>query len=214
MQPEAIISTLLQAARLLKKPFVGIAGEAIRDAYEAAKSYLRDRFGPGTDGAKTLELATEKPESTLRKALLLEETTTAGVAGDVALQRLIDALAATLPVLQPTAAQQVHVTGTLNRVNVAGRDIVTTERVVNRNTITPDGRHLTAGQRSQLRPRISELAYRLAGRDARPRYAAVHAMLQERFDVPSYLLIPQERFPEARCFLQTQCAIHRQRAGQ
>jgi len=214
MQPEAIISTLLQAARLLKKPFVGIAGEAIRDAYEAAKSYLRDRFGPGTDGAKTLELATEKPESTLRKALLLEETTTAGVAGDVALQRLIDALAATLPVLQPTAAQQVHVTGTLNRVNVAGRDIVTTERVVNRNTITPDARHLTAGQRSQLRPRISELAYRLAGRDARPRYAAVHAMLQERFDVPSYLLIPQERFLEARCFLQKQCAIHRQRAEQ
>ena len=214
MQPEAIISTLLQAARLLKKPVVGIAGEAIRDAYEAAKSYLRDRFGPGTDGAKTLELATEKPESTLRKALLLEETTTAGVAGDVALQSLIDALAATLPALRPPVEQQVHVTGTLNRVNVAGRDIVTTERVVNRNTITPDARHLTAAQRSHLRPRISELAYRLAGRDARPRYAAVHAMLQERFNVASYLLIPQECVPEAQRFLQQQCAIHRQRAAQ
>ena len=213
MQPEAIISTLLHAARLLQKPLVDITGEAIRDAYEAAKSYLRDKFGPGTDGAKTLELATEKPESALRKALLVEETTTAGVAGDVALQRLIGALAATLPALQPTIKQQVHVTGTLNRVNVAGRDIVTTERVVNRNTITPEARHLTAGQRSQLRPRISELAYRLAGRDARPRYAAVHAMLQERFDVPSYLLIPQECFPEAQRFLQTQCARHRQRAG-
>ena len=214
MQPEAIISTLLHAARLLKKPVVGIAGEAIRDAYEAAKAYLRDKFGPDSDGAKTLDLATEKPESALRKALLVEETTTAGVASDVALRHLIDALAATLPVLQPAAEQQVHVTGTLNRVNVAGRDIVTTERVVNRNTITPDGRHLTAGQRSQLRPRISELAYRLAGRDARPRYAAVHAMLQERFNVASYLLIPQECFPEAQRFLQQQCAIHRQRAAQ
>ncbi len=214
MQPEAIISTLLQAARLLKKPLVGIAGEAIRDAYEAAKSYLRDKFGPGTDGAKTLELATAKPESALRKALLVEEAATAGVAGDVALQQLINVLAATLPARQPTAEQEVHVTGTLNRVNVAGRDIVTTERVVHRNSITPDARHLTAAQRSQLRPRISELAYRLAGRDARPRYAAVHAMLQECFNVASYLLIPQERFTEAQCFLRKQCGFHRQRAGQ
>jgi hypothetical protein len=214
MQPEAIISTLLHATRLLKKPVVDIAGEAIRDAYEAAKSYLRDKFGPDSDGAKTLELATEKPESALRKALLVEETRTAGVARDVVLQQLIDVLAATLPALQPTAEQEVHVTGTLNRVNVAGRDIVTTERIVNRNSITPDARHLTAAQRSQLRPRISELAYRLAGRNARPRYAAVHAILQERFNVASYLLIPQECFPEAQRFLQKQCALHRQRAGQ
>ena len=70
MQPEAIISTLLHAARLLKKPLAGIAGEAIRDAYEAAKAYLRDKFGPDSDGAKTLDLATGKPESALRLSLI------------------------------------------------------------------------------------------------------------------------------------------------
>jgi hypothetical protein len=34
-------------------------------------------------------------------------------------------------------------------------------------------------------------------------------MLQRRFDVPSYLLIPRERYAEALAFLEQQRAIHR-----
>lgn len=204
MQTEAIITTLLDAARFLKQPIGDIASQSLKDAYEAAKSYLRNRFGHDSDGAKALELATDKPESAFRKAVLVEETNSAGMGTDVGLHRLIEELFLKLPEAFRPSLQQVRVSGEANRVNVAGRDIVTAERVVHRNAITPDARHITPDEKRQLRPIISELAYRLAGRDGRPRYSAVHAMLQQRFAVASFLLIPRERFSEAMSFLKQQ----------
>ena len=213
MQTEAIITTLLDAARFLKQPIRDVGGQAVKDAYEAAKSYLRKILGIDSDGAKALDFATEKPESAFRKAVLVEEADTAGIGADKVLHHLIEDLARTLPEAFRLPRQQVHITGTGNRVNMAGRDIVTAERVVNRNAITPDARHITSAEKRQFRPVISELAYRLAGRDGSPRYSAVHAMLQQRFGVASYLLIPRDRFAEALSFLKQQRAIRRQRLG-
>jgi hypothetical protein len=72
MQTEAIITTLLAAATFLKRPLQDVAGQPLKDAYEAAKHYLRRKFGQDSEAAKALELATGKPESLIRKALLAE----------------------------------------------------------------------------------------------------------------------------------------------
>jgi hypothetical protein len=211
MQTEAIITNLLDAARFLKQPIRDVAGQTVKDAYEAAKSCLRKILGIDSDGAKALNLATERPESVARREVLVEEADSAGVARDADLRQLIEELAALLPESAGVFRQQVRVEGRGNQVQVAGRDIVTTERLVHRNAITPDARHITPEEKRQLGSVISELAYRLAGPAGRPRYSAVHAMLQRRFGVSSYLLITRERFDDALAFLKQQRAIHRSR---
>jgi hypothetical protein len=206
MQTESIFATLLAAAAFLKHPVQDVAAESIKDAYTAAKKYLRQKFGEDSEAADALELATAKPESLMRKALLAEESALADLERDAELARLIEHLAALLP---PTndVHQNVRVVGDGNRVQVAGRDLIHTEKLVRRNTITPDERHLSVEQRDRLRDVAGEIARRLNGGGI----AAVHAMLQRRFQVPSYLLIPRERFGDALSFLRQQRAIRRSR---
>lgn len=210
MQTESIITTLLAAAAFLKHPVEEVAGQAIRDAYEAARSYLRKKLGADSKAANALEFATVKPESLLRKAVLAEVWTSSALAADVELARLIERLAALLP-SRDVVGQNVEVGGRGNRVQVAGRDLIHTEKIVRRNTITPDERHLTIEQRDRLRDVVADLAERLVGPNGRGGISAVHAMLQRRFQVPSYLLIPREQFDDAMSFLRQQRAIHRSR---
>jgi len=120
-------------------------------------------------------------------------------------------MAAFLPSASQTARQRVHVAGNGNHVEVAGRDLIRTEKIIRRNAITPDERHLTIAQRDRLREIAGELAVRLAGANGRGGIAAVHSMLQRHFQVPSYLLIPRERYTDALSFLSQQRAIHRSR---
>lgn len=214
MQTEFIITTLLDAAAFLKHPLEGLAVQAVRDAYVAAKTYLKQKLGKGSEAAKALELATEKPESLMRKAVLAEECAAVSFECDAALMRLIDGLAEVLPRLTSPASQNVEVSGRGNRVEVAGRDLIRTEKIVRRNTITLDARHLTVEQRDRLRRVINELAERLAIPGVRGGVAAAHAMLQRRFEVPSYLMIPRDRFEDALSFLRQQRAAHRSRLRQ
>ncbi len=94
---------------------------------------------------------------------------------------------------------------------MAGRDLViTTGKHVQRNVITPDDRHLATDQRDTLRDVIAEVADRLAN-SGDPNFAAVHRMLQRRYGVASYLLIPRNRYDDALKFLKQQRAIHRSR---
>ena len=53
MQTESIFSTLLAAAAFLKHAVQDVANQAVRDAYEAAKTYLRKKFSlnPGATHA-------------------------------------------------------------------------------------------------------------------------------------------------------------------
>lgn len=211
MKTGSILATLLAAAALLKKPVQDVASKSLKDAYDSAKAYLLKKFGEGSEAARALEMATAKPGCAIRKMLLIEESASADLGSDLELSRLVERLAALLPPVDHLGGQNVRVTGRGNQVQVAGRDIVTTERLVHRNAITPDARHITSDERRQLGYVISELAYRLAGPDGRPRYSAVHAMLQRRFGVSSYLLITRERFDDALGFLKQQRAIHRSR---
>jgi hypothetical protein len=211
MKTGSIFAALLAAAALLKKPVQDVASKSLKDAYDSAKAYLLRKFGEGSEAARALEMATTKPECAIRKMLLVEESASADLGSDPELSRLVEKLAALLPAADLLGGQNVRVTGRGNQVQVAGRDIVTTERLVHRNAITPDARHITPDERRQLGSVISELAYRLVGPDGRPRYSAVHAMLQRRFEVPSYLLIPRDRFDDALAFLKQQRAIHRSR---
>jgi hypothetical protein len=209
MNPEAIITTLLAAAAFLKKPVQDIAIQSIKDVYEAARYYLRKRFGEHSDAAKVLDLAAQKPESEMRKAVLVEETVAAGLHTDAELIRLATKLADLLPHASSASGQQVQVSGVRNHVCVAGRDVISTSRVVQRTVITPDERHVSAEQREQIKGVIAEIATRLAHEDGRPNFAAGHRMLQRRFGVPSYAMLPRERFDEALQFLKRQRAAFR-----
>lgn len=209
MNTETIIATLLAAAAALKEPAVSVASQALKDLYAATKYYLRRKFHSLPDAAKALEFAVEKPTSVPRKAALLEETEGAALDQDEELVGLIQRLRAMLPAMPDARRVAVTVEGTRNQVNVAGGDLTVTSRVVRRNVITPDDRHLAREQRSRLRTLIHDLAARLVGTASQPNLPAVHAMLQRRFDVPSYLLIPRERYPEALAYIQHELVIRR-----
>lgn len=209
MQTKSIIDILLAAAAFLKKPLQKIAAQSLKDAYEAAKSFLRKKLAANPDALDALDLATAKPESMLRKALLIEESAYVDLAGDAELVRLINKVAALLPISCEAVTQSVRVIGHGNRVQVAGRDVITTEKIIARNTITPDDRHVSVEQREQLLAVIRELADRLAGFDGKPNFSGAHRMLQRRFNVASYLLLPFGQFSEALAFLKQQRAIHR-----
>ena len=210
MQLETIIGALLAAAAFLKRPVQDAATQSIKELFDAVRARLRAKFGEDSDGAKFLDLAVEKPESALRKAVLAEESIAAGIDDDEELGRLARKLAVLLPDDAGVVPQQVSVVGRSNKVQVAAGDIVTTERHVRRAVITPDERHLSVMQRDRIREVAADLGHRLTG-GAAGGIAAVHRMLQRRFDVVSYLLIPRTRYEEALSFLRQQRAIHRSR---
>ena len=97
---------------------------------------------------------------------------------------------------------------------MACRDIINTAKHVYRNAITPDERHLTLEQRERIREMAGEVADRLAGADGKTNLAAVYRLLQRRYQVASYLLIPSGAFDDALAFLKRQRAIHRSRLHQ
>lgn len=212
MQLDTIIQTLLSAAAFLKEPIVDAAGRSIKELFDAACHYLKRKFGAPSDGAKLLDLAVEKPESAMRKAVLVEEAGAAGLAGDSDLARLAEQIAALLPGDAESSGHSVQVSGRQNKVVVAGRDVIHAERVVHRSTITPDETHVTVDQRKQIRALVGELAARLAGDDGRPNFAVGHAMLQRKFGVASYALIRRELFTDAVRYLKQRCVVQRLRS--
>jgi hypothetical protein len=211
MGTDSIFATLLMAAAFLKKPMQEVASHSLKDAYDAAKAYLLRKLGESSEAGRALELAAAKPESLVRRALLAEEGCSVDLGVDPELAQLVGRLAALLPPVDRLTGQNVRVNGQGNKVQVAGRDIITTARHVQRNAITPDDRHLTIEQRTEIRTVVAELAGRLAGEDGEPNFAAAHRMLQRRFNVVSYLLIPRESFADAMAFLKQQRAINRGR---
>src|SRR5476649_783149 len=211
MQTETIFATLLTAAAFLKKPVQDLVTGSLRDAYDATKAHLRRKFGESSEAANALDLATAKPESLIRKALLAEESASSGLSTDVVLHGLVERLSSLIPAWVQVTGPYVRVSGSGNSVQVAGRDLIHTAKHIQRNTITPDERHLPVAQREQVRLVIGELAARLAGDDGAPNFAGAHRMLQRRYNVASYLLLPREKFAEALAFLKQQRAIHRSR---
>ena len=211
METDSIFATLLAAAAFLKKPMQEVASHSLKDAYDAAKAYLLRKLGESSEAGRALEFATAKPESLARRALLAEEGCSVDLGRDLELARLVEGLAALLPPVDCFGGQNVRVNGQGNKVQVAGRDILTAARRVQRNAITPDDRHLTIEQRAGIRAVVAELAGRLVGEDSEPNFAAAHRMLQRRFKVASYILIPRESFADALAFLKQQRAINRGR---
>lgn len=208
MNTDSIITTFLAAAAWLQEPAHAVASQALRDLYAATKYYLKRKFAPHPAAAHALELAAEKPASPARKAMLVEEAEPAELAADGEVRSLIARMDALLPANASVARASVHVAGNGNQVNLAGHDVIVTARHVHRTAITPDERHVVHVERARLRELIHALARRLTDGSA-PNFAAVHRLLQHRFDVASYLLIPRERYAEAIGFLQQQCAAYR-----
>jgi hypothetical protein len=209
MPTERIVAALLAAAAWFKEPMHALTSQGLRDVYDAMKYYLKRRFAVSVPASAALDSALEKPASPGRKAVLLEEAEPFTLHADPEIVGLAEKIVALLPHVPATSWCDWKVEGDGNEVKFAGRDLIVTERHVLRNAITPDERHLAREQRSQLLPAIHELAERLADGDGGPNLGAVHRMLQRRFDVPSYLLIPRERYGEALAFLRRQRAAHR-----
>jgi hypothetical protein len=209
MNTESILSVILAAATVLKEPAATVAAQAVKDLYEAAKYYLRRKFVSHPEAIEALEFATAKPHSSARKAALIEEAEPAELHRDPELTALVARLETALCPAGVPPRVSAHVTGRGNQVNVAGRDLVVTSRLVRRNVITPDDRHLAREQRARLLTLIHEVAERMAGENGQPNLGAVHHLLQRRFAVSSYLLIPRERYAEALSFLQQQRAMRR-----
>ncbi len=211
MNSDTIFPLLLSAARFLKEPLQEVAVEPLKDAYTAMRAYLQKKLGNNSDASRSLDAALEKPDSEGRKAVLLEEAAGIDWGDDKELERLARRLRSLLPKGTKTVRQTVRVTGRGNTVEVAGRDIIKSERHVRRNIIQPDGRHLSAEQKARLKPVIDEVAYRLGGEDGTGNWPAVYSMLERRFGVTSYLLIPREEGEAAIAFLKQQRAINRHR---
>ena len=209
MQTQTIIDTLLSAAEFLKRPIQSVTALSLKDAYNAAKACLHKKLGGHSAAGEAMDLALSKPESEARKALLIEEVAASGLESDAELAKHISWLMELLPDCAGSVRQKVRVTGRNHRVQVAARDIINTERHVQRSVITPDERHLDGAQKKKLRALVADLADRLAGEDGKPRFGAVHSMLQNKFKVGAFALIPKERFDEVLKFLNQQRAIHR-----
>lgn len=209
MNTDTIITALLAAATALKDPATAVASEALRDLYGSMKYYLRRKLQQRSDAIRALDFAIEKPASPPRKAALIEEVEGAELDRDEELVRLATRLRDSLPQAMRENRVAVTVEGTRNQVNVAGGDLTVTSRLVRRNVITPDDRHLAREQRTRLRAAVHDLASRMARVGAPPNFAAVHAMLQRRFAVTSYLLIPRERYGEALEYLRRELVIRR-----
>ncbi len=209
MNTDAIITVLLAAATALKDPATAVASQALKDLYAAMKYYLRRKLQPHSDAGKALDFAIEKPASTPRKAALIEEVEGAALDQDEELVGLARRVQAGLPRAIAENRLAVTVEGTRNQVNVAGGDLTVTSRLVRRNVITPDERHLAREQRTRLRAAIHDLACRMARVDGPPNLGAVHTMLQRRFAVTSYLLIPRERYSEALEYLHRELVVRR-----
>lgn len=211
MNFDAVLSMLLKAASFLKKPVQDVATQSVKDVYEAVKVRLQRKLSGRPDALDALEKATAKPESVPRQDVLREETEGVTFDDDLELQHLLQHLAKLLPPSEPVVRQNVRVGGRGHRVQIAGRDIINTEKHVQKNAITPDERHLSGEQKAKLQPLIKELAERLAGEDGAPDYQGVHVRLQRHFNVTSYLLIERADFERAVKFLKQQRAIHRSR---
>lgn len=187
MNTDSIITALLAAATALKDPATAAASAALKDLYGAMKYYLRRKLEARFDATKALDFAIEKPASIPRKAALIEEVEGAELDRDEELVRLAKRLRDALPQAMQENRVAVTVEGTRNQVNVASGDLTITSRLVRRNVITPDDRHLAREQSTRLRAAVHDLAVRMARVGAPLNFAAVHAMLQRR--VRRYLLL-------------------------
>lgn len=210
MNLDSVLDTLLTAAAALKEPLHHTISQSLRSAYEGAKGALQKEFGIHSPSSKALELATEQPHCPIARAALIAESSRVECKIDGELEQLVDRIQRLLSEKQD-ASVGVHVSGQNNRVQVAGRDlIINTERNLRRNVICPDDRHLSGVQLDAVRDVIKEVSGRIRGVDEKTRFAAVHHMLQRRFGVPSYLLIPKERGDEALRYLKHWRAVLRE----
>lgn len=208
MNTEQILVTLAAAASFLKKPVQDAAGQALKDLYEKTKDYLRAKLDSGSEATAALEKLEEKPESDARRAVAVEELAPTKLEKDRELARLVRKMRTQL-IEMGYVTQQVSVRGNRNKVNVAGRDIIQTNKVVRKNEITPDERHITGAQATKLRNLNTELAQYLANESGTPDYSAGFRFLEKEFGVSSYLLIPRDRYEDASSLLRQRRAMNR-----
>lgn len=211
IQPAEIIQVLSAAASFMKKPLQDGAGKAVCDLYEKLKIKLKRKAKSSEDVSRAFDALETKPDSTARASVLAEELEPFNISSDRGIQTAVKELKGALNSAGITLNQSVNVTqtGSHNSVNIAGRDLIQTKKVVRRTTFTPDDRHITSEQAVKIKELIEKLANKLFTEEGKPNFQRAYGILYGHFDISSYREILRSDFDEAISFLQQQNAINR-----
>jgi len=211
MDISTITSTITAALICLKKPIQDTADKAISDGYEMLKRLVSAKLEGNSDASSALSKLEDKPESKARHDLLVEELSDQKLELDPAIIKAVNALVKALPKKSKSSQFKVSIrqTGRGNKAQIAGRDLVITEKHVEVVKFTPDDSHISSEQCRKLKDLIDKLAPKLAGEDGKPAYQTAFSRLYKKFKVTSYREIKKEDFPAAVSYLQQQRAINR-----
>lgn len=101
MEPVTIIVSALVAGA--SAGITSVAEQGIKEAYNALKALIKDRFGEKRDLVSSVDLVEQTPESPGRREMLKEELSKAEVGKDAEVVRAAQEL---LALLQPKSATQ------------------------------------------------------------------------------------------------------------
>ena len=204
MSLDEIITVVAGAASVLKEPLSGTANKAFIDAYEALKKKIFTKTDNSIEVKSALEGVEKKPSSSGRRLTLMEEledhkfeVTEELLSALIELRQMVEHIAG-----KPPTKLSIKQSGRGNSVNIAGRDLIQTNKVTRKNIVVTDERHIDGKQALAIQKLVDKVAIRLADQEGKPNYKAVYGMLKRKMQVPSYKEILKEDYDEAVSYLR------------
>lgn len=209
MDISTLVSALCAAAAFLKEPIQGVTEKAVTDVYEKLKSYLLEKHR-SDDLSDALLKIEQKPSSQARRELLGEELEDTNVEDDPIVTGLVNEIELLLQKERlPIQTVVVQQRGRGNRANVAGRDLIITEKHTQKVNFTPDESHITPAQGKKIKALVEKLAFKLVNEEGKPNFQDAYGGLYRHLGVNSYREIKRTQFDEAISYLRQQGAINR-----
>ncbi len=209
MDISTLVSALSAAAAFLKEPIQGVTEKAVTDVYEKLKNHLLEKHR-SNDLSDALLKIEQKPSSKARQGLLGEELEDFNVEEDPIVASLVDKIKQLLNEKpQPIQTVVVQQRGRGNRANVAGRDLIITEKHTKKVHFTPDESHITPAEGKKIKVLIEKLAFKLVNEEGKPNFQDAYGGLYRHLGVNSYREIKRIQFDEAISYLRQQGAINR-----
>jgi len=209
MDISTLVGALSAAAAFLKEPIQGVTEKAVTDVYEKLKNHLRER-NRSDDLSDALLKVEQKLSSKARQELLVEELETSDVEDDAVVADLVNKIRELLhQELRPNQTVVVQQRGRGNHANVAGRDLIITEKHTKNVQFTPDESHIAPAEGKKIKALIEKLAFKLINEEGKPYFQDANGGLYRHLGVNSYREIKRTQFDEAISYLRQQGAINR-----
>jgi hypothetical protein len=212
MSLDEISIVLASAATILKKPLEGTVSKVFLDAYDALKAKISMQSKDSSEVDSAIKALEKKPDSSGRRLTLVEELDDSGVqVSDELLEAVRQLQAVVQNISEDSGGTNISVkqSGRGNSVQIAGRDIIQTKKVVRRNHFQTDERHIDGKQAMKIRDLVRTVAERLANEKGEPNFPAAYGKLTRKMGVPSYKEIRREDFDEAVSYLRQLAAQNR-----